>query len=117
MKRDLRTVVVAGAALALLASAGARPQPAPPLSAATQPPAAEPPAPAQPSPDAGAATCEAASLAWLVGKPKSAIPVPVNPSLRRVYCSTCLVTQDYLPGRTDIVFDSETGAVTQVKCG
>jgi hypothetical protein len=43
--------------------------------------------------------------------------VPVYPSLRRVYCSTCLVTQDYLPGRTDIVFDTETGIITAVKCG
>jgi hypothetical protein len=113
MKRDARPIVAVGAVLALLAGAGARPQSAPPLDAPTQPPAAQPLAA-----DAGASgSCEAASLAWLVGKPKSAIPVPVYPSLRRVYCSTCLVTQDYLPGRTDIVFDSETGIVTQVKCG
>jgi hypothetical protein len=116
MRRDLRASVAAGAALAALVSTGARPQTAPALSAPSQPPAAEPQAPAQPPPDS-AASCEAASLAWLVGKPKSAIPVPVNPSLRRVYCSSCLVTLDYLPGRTDIVFDTETGIVIQVKCG
>ena len=79
----------------------AQPQPQPPL---------------QPRPPSSGA-CEASDLAWLVGKPRSAIPVPVNPSLRRVYCSTCFVTQDYVAGRTDIVFDSETGVVTAVKCG
>jgi len=117
MKGDARAIVAAGVALAVLAGADARPQGAPPLSAPSAPPAAaaQPPPP-PPAVDPGA-SCEAASLAWLVGKPKSAIPVPVYPSLRRVYCSSCLVTQDYLPGRTDIVFDAETGIITQVKCG
>jgi hypothetical protein len=113
MRRDIRALVAAGAALALLAGSAARPQPAAPLSAPAQPPT-----PTQSPPAAAAsASCQASSLAWLVGKPKSAIPVPVDPSVRRVYCSTCLVTQDYIPGRTDIVFDSETGIITAVKCG
>jgi hypothetical protein len=116
-------VFVAGLAFAALAGSGARPQPAEPLSAPAQPAApAQPSTPPQPQPmpyptTAAAPECEAASLAWLVGKPRSAIPVPVYPSLRRVYCSTCLVTQDYMPGRTDIVFDTETGVITAVKCG
>jgi|SRR5580704_15280437 hypothetical protein len=116
MRRNVSTLVMAGAALALLFGAAARPQPALPLSGTAQPLAAETPTPT-PRPPAANASCEAASLAWLVGKPKSAIPVPVDPSLRRVYCSTCMVTQDYIPGRTDIVFDTETGLVTAVKCG
>jgi hypothetical protein len=64
-----------------------------------------------------AAHCEAASLAYLVGKPRTEIPVPVDPNTRRVSCTTCPVTQDYLPGRTDILFDAQTGLITAVKCG
>jgi len=113
-------IFAAGTALAVLAGPAARPEPATPLAAPAQ--SSAPPQP-QPIPypttavasDTGA--CEAKNLAWLVGRPRSAIPVPVYPSLRRVYCSTCLVTQDYIPGRTDIVFDTETGIVTAVKCG
>jgi hypothetical protein len=99
-------VAAAGAAWAQALTAPAQPTTQP------QPQAGE----VQPHPPASAA-CEASNLAWLVGKPRSAIPVPVNPSLRRVYCSTCFVTEDYVPGRTDIVFDSETGLITAVKCG
>src|SRR5580692_141722 len=106
MRRNVSTFVVAGAALALLFGAAARPQPAPPLSGPAQPLVAETPAPT-PRPPAASASCEAASLAWLVGKPKSAIPVPVDPSLRRVYCSTCMVTQDYIPGRLNNVATTE----------
>ena len=61
--------------------------------------------------------CEAASLMYLIGKPRTEIPVPVEPARRRVYCSSCIITEDYAPGRTDIVFDSQTGIVTAVKCG
>jgi hypothetical protein len=74
------------------------------------------PAPAPPPPTA-APQCDAASLMYLIGKPRTEIPVAVEPAMRRVYCSSCLVTQDYVPGRTDIVFDTQTGIVTQVKCG
>jgi hypothetical protein len=62
-------------------------------------------------------TCGAAPLQYLVGKPKSEVPVPVDPSKRRVYCSTCTVTMDYRPGRLDVVFDQDTGLVTAIKCG
>ena len=115
--KQARTVVVAGA-LALAALAGGSGGQAQPLSqpAAPQPAPSPQPNVTPPATPAGGA-CEAASLAWLVGKPRSAIPVPVYPSLRRVYCSTCMVTQDYLPERTDIVFDSDTGTITAVKCG
>jgi hypothetical protein len=79
--------------------------------------------PVQPAPYAAPAApiqsprCEAADLAWLVGKPRTAIPVPVDPTNRRVSCTTCPVTQDYLPERTDILFDAQTGLITAVKCG
>jgi hypothetical protein len=62
-------------------------------------------------------TCEAPELAYLIGKPHTQIPVPVDPSRRRVSCTTCPVTEDYRPERTDILFDQTTGLVTAVKCG
>ena len=73
-----------------------------------------PPAPVIPI---KADTCGAASLQYLIGKPKSEVPVPVDMSKRRVYCSTCMVTMDYRPDRLNIVFDQDTSAVTAVKCG
>ena len=83
----------------------------------TSPPAAAPvPAPLQ-APPGGPMACEAASLAYLVGRPRTEIPVPVDPSRRRVSCTTCPVTQDYRPERTDILFDQTTGLIAAVKCG
>ena len=61
--------------------------------------------------------CGAADLQSVVGKPRTEIPVPLDPSLRRVACSTCPVTQDYVPSRQTIIYDSDTGLVTSVKCG
>ena len=82
---------------------------------------AAPGAPAQspmpaPAPVSGD-QCGAAEMAALIGKPRTEIPVPVDPNRRRVYCTTCLVTQDYDPTRLNIVFDANTGLVTAVKCG
>lgn len=61
--------------------------------------------------------CGAASLQYLIGKPKAEAPVPIDPSRRRVYCSTCMITMDYRADRLDIVFDQTSGLVTAVKCG
>ena len=88
----------------------AAPAPQPPQ----EPPYIAPPVSAVPP---IASHCEAASLAYLVGKPRTEIPVPVDPTSRRVSCTTCPVTQDYNPGRTDILFDAQTGLITAVKCG
>ncbi|MDR3512557.1 MAG: peptidase inhibitor I78, partial [Caulobacteraceae bacterium] len=78
----------------------------------------QPPSPAQ-TPPAGPTSprCEAAALAYLIGRPKSEIPVPVDPSHRRVACATCPVSQDYRPDRTDILYDANTGLITAVTCG
>jgi hypothetical protein len=83
----------------------------PPAMSATPPPLGQvvPPSAAEP--------CDKASLAYLIGKPRSLIPVPVDPSLRRVACTTCPVTEDYHPNRTNILFDAQTGLVTTLKCG
>ena len=79
-----------------------------------------PPAP-QPPPKAvvGARLdqCGAASLQYLVGKQKTEIPVPNDPSRRRVVCTTCPMTKDYRPDRQTILYDEATKAVTSVTCG
>ncbi|MDR3511332.1 MAG: proteinase inhibitor i78 [Caulobacteraceae bacterium] len=81
-------------------------------------PQSPPPSLAQ-TPSAGSTPprCEAAALAYLVGRPKSEIPVPVDPSHRRVACATCPASQDYRPDRTDILYDANTGLITAVTCG
>jgi hypothetical protein len=93
--------------LVLLTDAGAASQPVP------GGPGAAPPTLVRPPP----ATCDAPQLTYLIGRPKTEIPVPVDPSRRRVSCTTCPVSQDYRPERTDILFDEKTGLVTAVKCG
>lgn len=61
--------------------------------------------------------CGAQALQYLVGKPRTDIPVPLYPSTRRVVCSTCVVTQEYRANRQTITFNSDTGLITSVKCG
>lgn len=101
----------------LLAAACASPpyeEPAP----VEPPPAAEPPAPPPESPapqpkDA----CGASELQGLVGRPRTEIPVPVDPNRQRVACTTCPVTEDYRPDRLNFFFDAQTGAIREIKCG
>lgn len=76
---------------------------------------AEPPK-AAPAPTKGD-TCGASAMQYLIGHNKDEAPAPVDPSKRRVVCSTCAVTQDHRPDRLNILFDKDTGAITQVKCG
>ena len=105
------------AAALLVVAAGctepAKPPPAPPPPAVEAPPPPPPPPPAPVSKD----SCGAEPLQYLVGHPHTDIPVPVNPNLRRVVCSSCVVTQDFNPGRQTIVYDAQTGLVQSVKCG
>lgn len=61
--------------------------------------------------------CRAGEMQWLVGKPKTDIPVPVDVVNRRVTCTTCPVTEDYSPHRLNIFFNDQTGIVEQVRCG
>ena len=61
--------------------------------------------------------CRAGELQWLVGKPKTDIPVPVDVVNRRVTCTTCPVTEDYSPTRLNIFFNEQTEIVEQVRCG
>lgn len=120
---------IAVAALAAALLAGCAPNETPAPSTAVPPPAAPSPAPApapQPAPPPPAPVaeaplapdqCGARPLQALVGKPRSEIPVPADPSKRRVACTTCPVTMDFNPERLNIFFDAETGIIKEVKCG
>ena len=61
--------------------------------------------------------CDAPDLAYLVGRPRTEIPVPADLSRRRVVCATCPGPDDVRPDRTDILFNANTGTITAVKCG
>ncbi len=124
-KNLLGLAIVAG----LLAGCGSAPEerPEPGLPSAPQPyipPARQTPPPPPPRPAPAPAyrpasndTCGAAALQYLVGKPRTEIPVPLQPSQRRVVCSTCVTTQEFRADRQTITFDSDTGLITSVKCG
>jgi hypothetical protein len=103
-------------ALIALGSCAAPAKPPPPPAAAPAPAPPPPPVAPQPPP-APKDSCGAAPLQYLVGKPRTDIPVPVNPSRRRVVCSTCVMTHDYISTRQTIAYDAQTGLVTAVKCG
>ena len=68
-------------------------------------------------PPAQADQCKAGEMQWLVGKPRTEIPVPVEVVNRRVTCTTCPVTEDFSAYRLNIFYNQETGIVEQVRCG
>lgn len=102
--------------LALAACASPAPGPA-----ATAPATVEQARQSQPvgtrMPQADTDLCRASDLQWLVGKPKTEIPVPVDVVNRRVACTTCPVTEEYSAYRLNIFFNAETDLVEQVRCG
>ena len=65
----------------------------------------------------GPAMCKADEFQWLIGKPRTEIPVPVDVVNRRVACTTCPITEDYSPYRLNIFYNQRTGLVEQVRCG
>jgi len=108
---------IAVAVLGACAEPAARPAPAPrvlvPPSPPSPPPVLTPPRPPPPPPDA----CGARKLQYLIGRPHTDIPVPVYPSRRQVVCSTCVMSQEYVPSRLTIIYDSNTDLVKSVRCG
>lgn len=74
-------------------------------------------APAAPPAPAAHDTCGAGSLAYLVGKPRTEIPVPTDLARRRVVCTTCPMTSDVRPERQTITYDAASGKVAAVTCG
>ena len=86
-----------------------------PVPRAPEPPSAPPAAPQfRPLADD---QCGASPLQYLVGKPRTDIPVPLDPGKRRVVCSSCVMTMDYAADRQTIIFDTDTGIIQSVKCG
>ncbi len=116
-----RTLTVSGViALALggvwACSSSAPPSAPPPGPAPVAAPQPQPPQP-RPAPRPSGDQCGLSELRGLVGKPKTEIPIPLDPGNRRVACTTCPITEEYMPRRQTILFDAETGRVTEVRCG
>ncbi|MBL8772281.1 MAG: peptidase inhibitor I78 [Phenylobacterium sp.] len=107
MKRLALATVVLG-----LAGCSTSPPPASPPPPAPPPPASSAPAP-PPPPD----TCGARQHQHLVGRPRSEVPVPLDPNRQRVACTTCPVTMDYNAERLNFFFDAGTGLIKEVRCG
>ena len=59
--------------------------------------------------------CDAAEYRIHIGQNIATVTVPTGPMLR-AYGDTDIVTQDYLPQRTNIVYDS-AGIIRRVSCG
>lgn len=107
----MRRSVFALAALALSACASPPPPVQPAPSAPTPAPRPQTPAPVRED------QCRAAEHQQYVGRPKTEIPVPIEPSLQRVACTTCPVTMEFIGRRLNFFFDAQTGIVTEVRCG
>ena len=60
--------------------------------------------------------CNAKSLSYLIGRPRTDIPIPVDPSTRQVVCTTCIAPDDHSDTRQRILFDAETSLITAVGC-
>jgi hypothetical protein len=61
--------------------------------------------------------CGAADLQRLVGRPRTEVPVPLDPGRQRVACTTCPVTDDFDPLRLNFFFDADSGRIKQIRCG
>ena len=114
MKRVVSALVL-GLVLASCSSAP-EPAPPPPPSTPTAPPAIALPA-KPPVSEASKDQCGLKDAQAFVGKPRTSLPAPVDPSRWRVACTTCPVTMDYRADRLNILFNADTGIVQEVKCG
>jgi hypothetical protein len=106
---------MAAAGLALiLAACSSSPIEVTPPAEAPQPPSIQPPTPVTPT---ARDQCGAADLQGLVGKPRTEIPIPIDPTRQRVACTTCPVTLDFSPQRLNFFFDAATGVIKEIRCG
>jgi len=105
----MRKSVMLGVALMALAACASDP-PAPP-------PPPHRPAPPPPPPPLEPDHCGARAAQKFVGRPRSEIPVPLQPNLQRVVCTTCPMTMDFNDRRLNFFYDAQTGIVKEVKCG
>ena len=93
-----------------------RPAPAPRPPPPPPPPVSLPSAPISVAPPPPPDQCGAYELGYLVGRPRTEIPVPLFPNRRRVICTTCPKTMDFNPTRMTIEYDAGSGRVTSVAC-
>jgi hypothetical protein len=107
----MKRLILAAAAAASLAACASPP---PPRGAETGP--RQPPPRQTPAPPRGD-QCGAAEHQQYVGRPKTEIPVPVEPAFQRVACTTCPVTMEFIARRLNFFFDPQTGIIKEVRCG
>lgn len=107
VKGGLRWIILGGLAFVGVACAGDSAPPPAPVTVA-------PPTLTQPT---EADRCGAADLQWLIGEPRTAIPVPVDVNQRRVTCTTCPLIEDYSETRLNILYNRETALIERVYCG
>lgn len=113
----MKRLMMLGATLAvvvLAASCSSAPPPPAPLPPPETPVAPPPVAIAPPQPKDQCGMADAQSF---VGKNRTQLPAPVDPTRWRVACTTCPVTMDFRPDRLNILFDADNGVVKEVKCG
>lgn len=112
----MRTIGAAMLTVGVLGLFACAPTPPPaPAAPPTEPAVVETPRPLPLPPPTD--HCGAYAMQYLVGRPKTEIPVPIDPARRRVACTTCPVTMDYRQDRLNIFFDAKTGIIREVKCG
>ena len=70
-----------------------------------------------PLPVDGPDQCRASAYQRFVGQNRSALPAQPAGETWRVVCSTCAMTMDYRPDRLNIVYDTQTNIIREVKCG
>jgi hypothetical protein len=108
----VRALVLAGLALALAACSSDPTEVTP-----TAPPAPRPIAVQPSAPTLARDQCGAADLQGLVGKLRTDIPIPIDPTRQRVACTSCPVTMDFSPERLNFFFDAATGVIKEIRCG
>lgn len=116
----MKRPIAAAALLLTLAACASEPSGAPPTSpppANVAPPASPPPQSRPPEQRPGGDACGAKEAQRYVGRPRTEIPIPIQPSLQRVACTTCPITLEFVPRRLNFFFDAETGIIKEVKCG
>ncbi|MBX7247546.1 MAG: hypothetical protein K1X35_00675 [Caulobacteraceae bacterium] len=72
---------------------------------------------AAPAPLAAPDACGANSMAWLVGRPRTEIPVGADLSNRWVQSTAAPRPPGRAPNRLTILYDPANGVVTHVQCG
>ena len=108
----MKLAALAGLAL-ILAACSSGPSEITPSTPPAPRPIAVQPTPAAPFRD----QCGAADLQGLVGKSRTEIPIPIDPTKQRVACTTCPVTMDFSPRRLNFFFDAATGVIKEIRCG